>query len=49
MPKANLFRGDKSFLMGKDQYANIDEMYQLLKLINDSPATEPFMGGMDAP
>ncbi|MBD1365905.1 hypothetical protein IDJ77_18975 [Mucilaginibacter sp. ZT4R22] len=47
--KGNPFKGDKSFLMGKDQYANINEMYQLLILINDSPATEPFMGGMDKP
>ncbi len=37
------FKGQKSFLIDKDHYANVDEMFQLLILINDSPAA----GGMD--
>ncbi|MFD0765038.1 hypothetical protein ACFQZI_09235 [Mucilaginibacter lutimaris] len=41
------FKGQKSFLMDKDQYANVDEMFQLLILINYSPATEPLTGGID--
>ncbi|MES2265889.1 MAG: hypothetical protein V4520_03955 [Bacteroidota bacterium] len=41
------FKGQKSFLMDKDQYANVDEMFQLMILINNSPATEPLTGGMD--
>jgi|GEM_PF-5769029 len=46
--KATPFKGKKSFLMSSDQYANVDEMFQLLILINNSPATEPLTGGMDA-
>jgi hypothetical protein len=45
--KGTPFTGQKSFLMDKDQYANVDEMFQLLILINNSPATEPLVGGMD--
>ncbi|MBD1384892.1 hypothetical protein IDJ75_06350 [Mucilaginibacter rigui] len=45
--KGTPFKGQKSFLMDKDQYANVDEMFQLLILINNSPATEPLTGGMD--
>ena len=45
--KGTPFTGQKSFLMDKDQYANVDEMFQLLILINNSPATEPLTGGMD--
>ncbi|MFA6088081.1 hypothetical protein [Mucilaginibacter sp.] len=45
--KGTPFKGQKSFLMEKDQYANVDEMFQLLILINNSPATEPLTGGMD--
>ncbi|RYU91913.1 hypothetical protein EWM62_00280 [Mucilaginibacter terrigena] len=45
--KNSPFKGQKSFLMEKDQYANVDEMFQLLIQINNSPATEPLTGGMD--